>query len=244
MVALLGFFKQHQILVEHRFLWETDTVHTGKLRTFFVASPVCTGKRCHLHGLDGGCVGDVRAAAEVGKGALGICSDITVFEVGYEFAFIVFATLAKEFQSVGLADVSAYDILFFACELKHFLLDFGKIGICKFVVTGVDVVVETIFDCRADTELHTRVKFLQCLGEQVGATVPECVLAFAVFPLEKFKACVFDNRATEIPLTVVDRCSKHILRQARADTFGYVERSHAGLELLYAIVGKSDINHF
>ena len=73
--------------------------------------------------------------------------------------------------------------------------------------------------------------------------MPECVLAFGVFPFEKLDGGVFGNGAGEIPLVVVDAGGQHLAGEARRYGFGYLKRSYSGFKFLYAIVGKCDFNH-
>ena len=72
-VALLGFLKHLQILVEHRLLGERDAVDTGHLIAFGIATPESTGNTCNLDSLDSTSIHKVRTTAEVGEVALGVC---------------------------------------------------------------------------------------------------------------------------------------------------------------------------
>ena len=205
MVALLGFFKEREILVEHALLGERHAVHSHKLIAFLVAAPICACETHNLHSLDRCGTGDVRTAAKVGKRTLRIGGDVAVFKLGDKFALIFLVAVAEELQSVVLRYVGTHYCLVLLGKLKHLGFDFCEIVGCELVVTRVDIVVETILNGRADTELHAGIQLLQRLGKEVSRAVPECVLAFGVFPFEKFDSRIGVDRTGKVPLLVIYR---------------------------------------
>ena len=66
-VAFLGFFEHHQILIEHLFLGERDAIYAYQLIAGFIATPVSAGKRQYLDGLDWAGRWQVRTTAQIGK---------------------------------------------------------------------------------------------------------------------------------------------------------------------------------
>ena len=242
-VAFLGFLEHHQIVVEHLLLGEGDAIHAHQLRTLLVATPVSSGKRQYLDGLDGFGGGDVRATAQVGEIALLIGGDVAVFQFADKFALQRLSAVAKEFECVGLADVAAHHVLFFGHEFGHLLLDFFKVGTGNGVFARVNVVVEAIFDGGTDTELNTRIKFLKRFGQQVGRSVPKGVLAFSVLPLEQFNLAVVTNGSRYIPFFIIDRSSQNVAGKARTDAFGNLQRGYAAFVLLDVSVRKFNVNH-
>ncbi len=85
------------------------------------------------------------------------------------------------------------------------------------MAVGVDVVVESVFNCRADAEFHAGKEFLQGFGQQVGGAVPEGVLAFGVVPFEQLEGGVGGHGAAEVPFLAVDKGGEHVLCQPGAD---------------------------
>ena len=73
MVALLGFLKHDEILVEHLFFRERHAIETLHLLALGIAAPEGTSHTGELHSLDETCRHEVRAATEVGEPALGVC---------------------------------------------------------------------------------------------------------------------------------------------------------------------------
>ena len=242
-VALLGFFKQLQILVEHRFFRESDGIDAQHLLALFVAAPVSAGKRQYLDGLDRSSVRQVRATAQVGECALCVGGDVSVLKLADKFALIGLATVAEHLQRVGLGNVAAHHFFLLGNQLSHLLLDFLEFSRCNLVVARVDVVVETVFNSRTDAELNTLIKLLKGFGKQVCRCVPESMLAFRVFPLEQLNRAIVTNRARQVPFFTIQSSSQHFSRQARADTFSNLQRRDALLELLYTSIWKSYIHH-
>ncbi len=71
-VAFFGFFQHHQILIEHLFLWKSDTVNTGKHLALFITAPVSTCNSQHFNGFDFTCIFQVRSTTKVGEISLRI----------------------------------------------------------------------------------------------------------------------------------------------------------------------------
>ena len=137
----------------------------------------------------------MRATAQVGEVALGIGSDVTVFQVIDELALQGLALVTKELEGVGLADVGTHNGLVLLGEFCHLLLNLGEVGIGQGGAAGIDIIVETCLYCRANTELYIGVQLLQGLGQQVCRRVPEGVLALGVFPLEELDIAIHTNGA-------------------------------------------------
>ena len=74
-----------------------------------------------------------------------------------------------------------------AGKFNHFLFYPREVGSGNGVSGGVDVIVKSIFDGRADAEFYSGEELLQGFGKQVGRAVPECMLAFAVVPFEQLQ---------------------------------------------------------
>ncbi len=160
-VTLLGLLEEYEILVEHSLLREGNTVDTGEHMTVLVASPICACDSEELHGLDHGSVLEVRSAAEVGEVAVLVEGDGAVLEVADEFALVLVALLGEVLESLGLADLGAYELLLLAGELDHLVLDGLEFGLNELMAAEIDVIVESVLDCRSDTELDARIESLE-----------------------------------------------------------------------------------
>ncbi len=93
---------------------------------------------------------------------------MAVFEFADELAFIFFTTVAKQFERVGFCYVGTYDGIFLLGEFEHLLFDAWEVSCGDSVLTRIDVIIESVFDGRADAELDTGEKLLESFGEKVG----------------------------------------------------------------------------
>ena len=109
--------------------------------------------------------------------------------------------------------------------------------------TRINVVIESVFDCRTDSEFHAGIKFLKSLGKQVGRTVPESMLSFRIIPFEKLDFSIFLNGTCQVPFLAVNCGGKNILRETRTDTLCDLQRSGSAFKLFYRFIGKCNIYH-
>ncbi len=203
-VALLGLLHHLEVLVEQRLLGERDAVDAGEHLVLLVAAPVGAGHRRQFDGLDVARVGDVRTAAEVREGAVGVERDGAVLEVRDQLDLVLVALLGEGRERLGFRNLAAHEFFFVAGELLHLLFDGRQIGL-RDRRRRVDVVVEAVLDGGADAELDARVERFERLGQQVRRGVPEGVLAFGVVPFEESDRGILLDRARHVDRRAVDR---------------------------------------
>ena len=243
-VALLGFFQQLEIFLQHLLLGERDGVDSRHLRTLLVAAPVSGRGAEHLEGLDGRGGHEVRTATQIRESALGVGRDVTVFQVGNELVLIRLPLVAEELQRIALGDVATHKGLLALHQLHHLLFDVGEDRLADHhALSGHDVVVESVFNGRTDTELSAGIELLQGLGHKVGGSVPEGVLALFVLPLVKLDGGIFRDGAVQFHRLTVHAASQHILSQSAADALCNLQTRHTGSVFTHAAVGKSNLNH-
>ena len=242
-VALLGLFQQDQIIVQQGFLREGDTVDTGQLLTFFIPAPIGSGNGGQLHRFDQFGVAQMRAAAKVGKGTIFIIRNGSVFQLADQLALVRISFLLEILQGIGLGDFDAFEVLLFAGQLQHLLLNCSQVGIRNLRAIQVHIIVESVFNGRSDTEFYTRIEGLEGLCHQVGGGVPEHPAPFFIVPLKKLDSSIFLNRTGQVIYGFIYLGSKYLGRQARADTHRNVIRGHALLEGLDTAIRKCNVNH-
>ena len=197
MVTFLCFLEKYKVFIQKRFLRECDTIYTGKLRTFLVSSPICTCDGCHLHGLDEFRISEVRSTAEIGKIAILVECNLAVLEFADKFELVLVTFLREIFYCIFLGDMGAFELLLTACKFQHLLLDSREIRVGKLLSAKVNVIIESVFDSRSDTELHTRIKGFESLCHKVGRRVPENMFSFLVFPFQQPYGAVLLNRCIQ-----------------------------------------------
>ena len=167
MVTLLGLFKHLEVLSEHAGLGEGDAVDTGELLAGFVSPPVCSGKGKDLHSLDNLSIAEVRAAAKVCEMTVGVICDGTVLKLGDKLLLVLVSLLREVLHGIGLGNLNAAEILLAAGKLQHLVLDSLEVCVSEGAAAHVYVIVETVLDCRADTELHSGEQGLKGLCHKV-----------------------------------------------------------------------------
>ena len=194
MVAFFGFFQHFQIFIQHLFLRESDTINTCHLFAVFLTSPISTGYRKQLNGLDRCSRCQVRATTKVGKRTLCISSNVTVFQFRNQLTFICFTSFSEFLQSVFLGNAFAHQSFFLGCQFCHFCFDNRQIRVLNGSFSRIYVIIETVFDSRTDTKLNARIKFLQCFCQQVSTCVPKSMFTLFIFPFIKNEVCIFIDR--------------------------------------------------
>ena len=169
-VAFLSLLQHDEILVEHLFLGERDTIQTLHLLTGSVTTPESTSHIGQLDSLDGTGVHQVRTTAEVGERTLCIGGDTAVLQVLLDVLALIGLTVSgKLFQSVCLCHLLANDGLFLGSQFTHFLLNLREVTLLDaLTVFQQHIIEETILDGRTESELDTGIKLLQCLSKQMG----------------------------------------------------------------------------
>ena len=198
-IAFFGFFEQYEVFVQHFAFREGDAVNSGHHFAFFIAAPVSSRYAEHFDGFYFAGVGEVWSATQIGKVALRVESDGSVGQIAYQFSFVFVAFFTEKFQCIGLADICTYDGCFAGCQFGHFVFDDRQVGFLDDCFARIHVVVETVFDSRADTEFYTRIEFLECFGHEVGRTVPVGMFTFFVVPFIENDVRIAVDRAGEIP---------------------------------------------
>ena len=251
-IPLLGLFQHLQIFVQQALLREGDAVDTGELLAGFISPPVGSGQGQHLHGLDHFRVFQVRATAQVCELAVGIISNGTVFQLGDELLLVLVSLFGEILHSIGLGHLDAAEVLLLAGKLQHLVFDGLEVCVREGAAVHVHVVIEAVFDGRADTELHAREKGLQRLGHQVRGTVPEYFLGLVVFPLEEADGHILRDGTHHIyggslgSLGLIGRLDIHgqdLLSQAGADTHSHIITGYASFVLTNTSIGERNANH-
>ena len=212
-VTLLGLFHQCQILIKHLLLRERNTIDTSQLLAVFLTSPVCTGYCCQLDSLDRCSTEQVRTTAKVGERTLSISSDCTVFQFRNQLTLVSFATVAEHLQSICLRDFLTNECFLLGSQFSHLLFDSSQIAFLDSCFTWIYIIVETAFDSRTDTELDTRIEFLQSFCQQVSTCVPKSMLTFCIIPLIKYNTSIFIDRTRQIHCFTIHATSQHVLCQ-------------------------------
>ena len=108
-------------------------------------------------------------------------------------------------------------------QLQHLLLDFGEVFAADAAAFAqVDVVVEAVFDGRADGQLHAGVQRFERLGHEVGRGVPVGGFAGVVVPGQDVDGGVVGQGAVQVAHFAVDADGEGVAGEAFGDAGGEV----------------------
>ena len=139
-------------------------VDTGHHRAFLIAAPVGCRTTQHLHCLDRLRAQEVRTLTQIGEITLRIGGDMTVLQLGDQFAFITLSFVAEGLQGIFFGDRTFLKLLFLGAQLHHLVLNGCKTGVVDHhALRRHHIVIEPVLDSRTDTELNTRIQLLQRL---------------------------------------------------------------------------------
>ena len=243
-VAFLGFFEEHEVLVEHFLLGEGNAIHAGEHLVVFVAAPICTGNARYLHSLDIACARQVRTTAEVGVSALSVFCDCAVFEFGDEFTLVVVALGLKIFERVSLCHFLADVGVVLTGDFHHLLLNRREVLVGDNLSSGqLHIVIETIFERGTDAKLGAGVQLFQRLSHKVSRRMTEGMLALVVVPLVEHQRTILVDRPCGIPRSAIECSRQYFLCKAVAQSLCYVQRSASAFKFLDGVVRKSYFDH-
>ena len=172
--------------------------------------------RVELDSLDDACRKDVGTLAEVGEVALGICGDGAILQILFDVLHLINLSCSLELcNAVCLAHLLAHYCLILASQLDHLVLDGLEVSLAYLLAVGQQhIVEEAVLYCGTKTELDAGIEFLQSLGQQVGAGVPEGMLALLIVKLVEVDGSIFVDGAVQLGSLTVHSTRHHILCQA------------------------------
>ena len=146
--------------------------------------PVRARHREQLHGLDFAGAGDVRTTAKVGEVALLIDRDGLVRYAVDKLKLVGLPPGPEQLNRLLPWQQLVDHRNPLLCQLSHPFFYLRQVGLGERLL-HVEIVVESLGDCRADGHLGFRVELLHRLGHQVGGGVP--VEVPAVFRVERHR---------------------------------------------------------
>ena len=164
-VAALRLLEALEVRVEVGLGEEGRAVDPRQLLVVLVTAPVGAGEAGELDRLDRLRVLEVRAAAEVGEVALRVERDVSFSRVD-ELDLVVLALLGEELLRVVRGDLLPLPgaaFLQLALDLRLDLLE----RVLADRLRELEVVVEAVFDRRADGDLRSRIETPDGLGQEV-----------------------------------------------------------------------------
>ncbi|GIV59639.1 MAG: hypothetical protein KatS3mg043_0728 [Rhodothermaceae bacterium] len=125
-------------------------------------------------------------------------------------------------------------------QLHHLFLDAFEVLRADLAPAEVDVVVEAVFDGRADAELDAGIEGFEGLGHQVGRRVPVGGFALGVVPGVDPDVCVLLDGTAQVAHLPVDADGQGGAGQSRRDALGHLAAGDAPGVFTGGSVGKRE----
>ena len=236
MVALFSFFHHLQVVVEFGCLFKSRPVDTLEHLVLFVAPPVRTGDGLDLKGFDPACRFAVRTGTEVVEVALAIDGDDGIFrKVFDEFYFIILAGIFEHLQRIGTGEDFFGNGKVFFYDLRHFSFNGTEVVLCE-AVFCVEIIVETVFNGRANGELNARIEVLNRLGHDMRGCMAKGVLPFLIGKGEEFDGRAVNDRFTKVRDFAVYPCDQYFFSKTVAQFFYGLGKRNAIGKLFFASI--------
>ena len=182
-VALLRFFEHVKVLVKLVLLRERGAVDTLEHLLGGVTAPVSARNVHQLDAVALDTAGGVqmRTCAQVGEFALLVEGDRSVLgQVVDQLYLVRLLALLHELDSFLTRKLEALELFLLLADLAHLGLECVQM-LLREGERCIEVVIEAVFDSRADGQLDLRVQTLYRLSEDVGNRVTVRVTVFLVF---------------------------------------------------------------
>ena len=216
-VALFGLFEAMQVQLEVVFFRPRGAVDPLQHFVARIAAPVRAGQLGELEHLELAGRGHVRAAAQVGEPALAVERDVFVGrDRGDDLRLVVLADRLEELDRlVARHELARHRLVLFR-ELGHALLDRRQVFRRERPLVG-KIVVEAVFDHRADGHLRVREELLDRVGEQVRGGVAQHLEAVRILVGDDGEARVAVDHEGRIDELAVDPAGERGLGKSGPD---------------------------
>ena len=246
MIALLGLFQAVQIGVEFLLVAPGGAVDALQHGVARIAAPVGAGELRQLEAVaELAGARQMRAATDVEPVALAVDRDLFAGrdDVVDDLDLVVLAQLGED--ALGLLAIHdlAHDGQIALDDLVHAFFDALQIGGREGLVAG-EVVIEAVFDRRADGDLGARIEFLHGLRHHMGGVVAqqfERGLLVLAGDDGQLGIVIDDMGGVDEP--TVDATGERGLGQTRADGGGDIMNADGLLEGALGAIGERNQRH-
>ena len=243
-VALFRFFQLQQIGVEFLLVAPSGPINPAEHGVAMIAAPIGAG---HLHQLEGSAdiarAAHMRAAAEIRPGTLLVDADDFGFrQILDQFRLVAFTLVAEEANGFLTVPFFAHKSIIARNDFSHLRLDLGEI-IRREGLIAREIVIEAVFNRRADRDLRAGVKRLHGFRQHMRAIMADHLQRFWVAPRDEAQLGVlFDGRG-KVPQLAIHFHGKRRLGQARANRRRDSDARHRAVKLADGTIGQGNRGH-
>lgn len=208
-----------------------------------VAAPVGAGHLHQLEDLELARGRHVRATAQVDEIAFAVQADFLIFRNrGDDLRLVLLAHGLEQLDGVVAPPDFARDLFVLFGQFGHPFLDGDEVFRRKGTLVG-EVVVEPVFDDRADRDLGLRVQLLDGIGQQVRRRVADHVEAVRILVRDDGQVNVLLDPEARVDQLPVNAAGQRGLGQARADALRHFGHRHRAGKLAPGTVRQRNRDH-
>ncbi|MDT4863416.1 hypothetical protein FQZ97_981220 [compost metagenome] len=159
-ITLFSFFKHMEVGLKIVIIGECSAIDTGQHFIFLITAPVSTCDISQFYRFNESGVRDVWSATQIGKATLCIERNAAIFQTVDQFQFVRILFFGEVSDCIRFRYFFTAVTVFLTGQLFHFLLDLLQVFIRDFLIAQIDIIIETSFDRRTDSEFGIRVERL------------------------------------------------------------------------------------
>ena len=209
-----------------------------------IAAPIGAG---HFHQLEGGAdiarAAHMRAAAKIGPFALLIDADDFGFrQILDQFGLVAFTLVGEEANRIFAVPFFAHKGVITRDDFAHLRLDLGEIIRREGIIAG-EIVIEAVFNRRANGDLRAGVKRLHGFRQHMRAIMADHLKRFGIAARDEAQfGVLFDGRG-KVPQLAIHFHRKCCLGQARANGGRDSRARHRAVKLADGTIGQGNRGH-
>ena len=243
-VALFRFFQLQQIGVEFLLIAPGGAVNAAQHGVAMIAAPIGAG---HFHQLEGGAditrAAHMRTAAQIRPGTLLVDADDFGFrQILDQFGFVAFTLVGEEANRIFAVPFFAHKGIIARDDFAHLGFDGGEVFRLEGIIAR-EIVIEAVFNRRADRDLRARVKRLHGFRQHMGAIMADHLQRFGIAPRDEAELCVLRDGRGKIAQLAIHFHGERRLGQARANRRRDSGARHRAVKLADGTIGQGNRGH-
>ena len=243
-VALFRFFQLQQIRVEFLLVAPGGAINPAQHGVAMIAAPIGAG---HLHQLEGSAdiarAAHMRAAAKISPGALLVDADDFGFrQILDQFGLVAFTLVGEEANRILAIPFFTHKGIIARDDVAHLGLNRSEILGLEGIVAR-EIVIEAVFNRRADCDLRARVKRLHGFRQHMGAIMADDLKRFWVAPRDEAQFGVLGDAGRKIPQLAIHFHGQRRLGEARANGGRDSRARHRAVKLADGTIGQGNRGH-
>ena len=241
-VTFFGFFHHCQVSFQFGCLRISCTIDTGQHFVLFAASPVSACYGCQFDCFYGFCAHQVRTCTQICEVTLFVEGNHCIFrQILNQFYFVGFFSFFHVFDCFCTRQFKAFDRQIFFYNLLHFSFDGFQFFRCESFFF-IEVIVETVCNCRTDCQFYFRVQSFYSLCQNMRCCMTESDFTSFVFKCADAYFRIFVYYITQIFYFAVNDTCTSVSCQTFADGFCDIQNGHCAVKFFYYIVFQCNLH--